>query len=268
MYDDAKIPEPVIPDWLDTDACPVTLYNHHWAFNPGPMQDWEVRKARAVYYGMITNIDHQLGRLFGRLMREGLWENTVVVYTTDHGEQLGDYHDAHKYSFFEGPARIPMIWRFPRRYGLTSGRISPHLVELADLLPTFCDLMGAETPPDVTGRSLMPLLEGVEGHPWRETLHAQIDTQHMFHTGTYKYLYFCEDGRELLFDMEASRRDEVNLAGDEALVAPIRERFVAHLREEGNDHLVHGALFNMHKEREPLNELRAQNPLGWGAAGR
>jgi hypothetical protein len=68
--------------------------------------------------------------------------------------------------------------------------------------------------------------------------------------------------------MEADRRDEVNLAGDEALVAPIREQLIAHLREENNDHLVDGALLNMHKERQPLHQLRSQNPLGWGAAGR
>lgn len=267
MYDGAAIPEPVIPDWLDTDACPSTLHNHRWAFNPGPMSPREVRKARGVYYGMITNLDHQLGRLFGRLMVQGLWDDTLVVYTTDHGEQLGDYHDAHKYSFFEGPARLPMIWRFPRRYGFAPGRVSPALVELADLLPTFCEVAGVAAPDDVTGHSLMPLVSG-DAEAVRATLHGQIDAQHMFHTGRYKYLYFGDDGSELLFDMHASRRDAANLAGDVARVAPIRQRFIEHLREEGNAHLVDGELLNRHQGKEPVAVLRARNPLGWGGAGR
>ena len=100
------------------------------------------------------------------------------------------------------------------------------------------------------------------------TLHCQIDSQHMFHTGQYKYLYFTEDGSELLFNMAASRRDEVNLAKDEKLIAPIREQFIEHLRKEGNAHLVDGKLLNLKRTRTPLNELRGQNPLGWAPAGR
>jgi hypothetical protein len=90
----------------------------------------------------------------------------------------------------------------------------------------------------------------------------------MFHTGRYKYLYFGDDGSELLFDMHASRRDAVNLAGDAARVAPIRQRFIDHLREEGNAHLVDGELLNRHQGKEPVAVLRARNPLGWGGAGR
>ena len=113
----------------------------------------------------------------------------------------------------------------------------------------------------------MSLLNG-SANAVRDTLHGEIGTQHMFHTGTHKYLYFGDDGSELLFDMTGDRRDDINLAKDEALVAPIREQFVTHLAEEGNDHLQDGELLNLHHGKEPLNILRGRNPLGWGPAGR
>ena len=265
MYDNADIPEAVMGDWVDTDAYPLALYEHRWRWNSGPLPPWQLRKARGVYYGMITNIDHQLGRLFGRLMREDEWDNTLVIYTSDHGEQLGDHGDAGKTTFCESSANVPFIVRPPKGVDIEPGRESGALIEWADILPTLCDVADAEVPDDVTGTSIMPIVDG-RAEKVRETLHGQINGSHMFHDGQYKYLYFVEDGKELLFDVTKDRNDAVLLGGEK--MDEIRERFKLHLAEEGHEHLTDGELLNQKQEKPPVNRLRAMNPSGWRGAAR
>lgn len=112
MYQQADIPAPVVGDWVDGDACPLPHLEHAsgWGGRLGPD---ELRAAAAVYYGMITNVDHQLGRLFGMFQRLGLWQDTLVIYTSDHGEMLGDHRDAGKSSFYRSASDIPYIVRGP-----------------------------------------------------------------------------------------------------------------------------------------------------------
>lgn len=77
MYDDEDIPKPVMPEWSTDERAPYSLYRSRLAFNAKPMRPKELRKMRGVYYGMITYIDHQLGRLFGQLKLDGLWDDTL-----------------------------------------------------------------------------------------------------------------------------------------------------------------------------------------------
>lgn len=262
MYDRADIPDPVLPDWLDTEECPKWLHDHRWMFNPGPMSPSRVRKARSVYYGMITYVDHQINRLFGRLMGNGLWDDTVVVYASDHGEQLGDYHDVHKSSFYEGSARVPLLVRFPGRYGYPVGQQNVGLVELADLYPTFLQISGCDIPEGIDGRSIMPLVDGTAGSV-RDFLHGQHNHSHMIRTPTHKYLYFAEDGAEQVFDMTGDRRDDRNLAGDRTITDRLRKTLTDHLIAEQNTDAANGKLLNEGRVREPVERLRAINPLGW-----
>lgn len=261
MYRDAAIPEPVLPDWLDTDACPKWLYEHSWTFNPGRMSPEEIRHARQVYYGMITHIDHQLGRLFGRLRNAGLWDDTVVVYTSDHGEQLGDYHDTHKVSFYEGSARIPMLVRFPESFGFEVCRHHDALVELADWYPTLLELAGCTVPDGLDGRSLLPLLDGSAAST-RDFLHGQSAENHMFRTPTHKYLYFPDDGCEQVFAMDSDRRDDV-LVDDAKLREQLRGMLVDHLIAEDNPCLVNGNLVNRGQLKLDPDTCRSNNALGW-----
>jgi arylsulfatase len=86
MYDGDNIPEPVIPQWVGTDEEPYTLLRHRsTAWNSVRMTAKQLEKARVVYYGKITNLDHQLGRLLGKLTLEGLTQDTLIIYTSDHG---------------------------------------------------------------------------------------------------------------------------------------------------------------------------------------
>lgn len=88
----------------------------------------------------------------------------------------------------------------------------------------------------------------------------------MFHDGHHKYLYFVEDGTELLFDVAQDRHDAVHLTGEK--VGEMRERFKAHLSEEGHEHLVEGELLNQGQVKPPVNRVRAMNPSGLRGAGR
>jgi len=259
MYDAAPVPEAVFGDWAADETCPVAIRKVRYGNAHAHMRPDEARKARGVYYGLITNIDHQLGRLFGTLMRLGMWDDTVILYTTDHGEHLGDHGMYFKGTFLEGAAHIPLLVRCPKWMQAQRGASTGALAELADLLPTLCDITGAEVPPDVTGRSLLPLLRG-QVDAVRDDLHGQIGNQHMFHDGKYKYLYFADDGRELLFDKAADPLDERDLSGDEALTASLRDRFCAHLQAEGSEHLVDGELVNLHQRITHDDET---NVIGW-----
>ena len=246
MYDNEDIPNPVSPEWAEKETCPYAIEQIRLANAHENMNEKERRKAQGVYYGKVTNIDHQLGRLIGLLIAKGLWDNTIVVFTTDHGEHLFDYGTCFKTTFLDSSGRLPFLVRFPENMKTMRGVTSDALIELADLLPTFCDIAGADTPEDVTGKSLMPVIMG-EKDSIRDSMHGQIRNSHMFIDGNYKYLYFVDDGVELLFDKSSDPMDEFNLAGDEDLLKPIRERFIKHLEEEKNAHLENGKLLNLNK---------------------
>jgi len=91
-------------------------------------------------------------------------------------------------------------------------------------------------------------------------MHGQIGNQHMFHDSQYKYLYFVEDGKELLFDTSADRNDMINIKGEK--LEKIRKKFIEHLTEEGNSHVVNGKLVNLKKEKPPINQVKAMDPSG------
>ena len=117
------------------------------------------RKAQALYYAMIEQLDDQFGRILDMLERTGQRENTVIVFMSDHGEALGDHGLAHKgCRFFDGLTRVPLIISWPGH--LESDLRSDALVELLDVAPTLMELAGLPTPPEMQGRSLVPILSG------------------------------------------------------------------------------------------------------------
>jgi len=264
MYDASPIPDPYIPEWLDTDEEPIETFEHRVSWNPGPMQPDELRKARAVYYGKITNMDHQLARLLGTLMRTFEWKNTWVIYTTDHGEHLGDRHDVGKTSFYEGSSNIPLIIRPPLELDIEPGQVNNSLVQLADILPTLCGMAGVEPPDDIQGKDLLPLMKGAEIKV-RDCLHGKFgETQHMFHDGRYKYLYFTSNGCEQLFDLENDPGEMRNLAtSDSENCARLRKGLTEHLAAENSGDVVAGRLVNLGSERVPYHIARSRNTAGW-----
>lgn len=267
MYDNDDIPDPVESEWSKDDECPYAHYIVKHRMKVGRIPKNRMRKLRSVYYGMITYVDHQLGRLFGKIMRDKEWDNTLVIFTSDHGEFLGDHGSAWKTSFCESAACVPFIIRAPKWMNIKPGIVSEALVEHADILPTLCEIAGTKIPKDVTGKSLMGIVKGDNKHV-RDLMHGYIDDDgkfggvHMLHDGRYKYTYYIDDGKELLFDVSKDRNDQYPLSGE--ALERMRKLLVQHLSEEGHEHVQDGKLINLGRQKPPLNEVLSRTSAGLG----
>jgi choline-sulfatase len=184
----------------------------------------QIKRARAAYYGLCTFLDARVGRLMAALEETGQLENTVVVYTTDHGEFAGDHGLWWKNDFYEQSSRVPLIVSWPER--LASGARFGGAVSLVDLVSTMLDLGGAENPGDLDGDTLVPVMERLRdgasaaeaASEWKDEAiceyfgHATNRPHRMIRTGRWKYCYYHEESPEL-FDLVADPQEHRNLAG-------------------------------------------------------
>lgn len=147
-------------------------------------EEHHAREAQAKYYAMIAQIDDQFGRLLQALDDSGQAQNTVVIYTSDHGESLGDHGLMFKgCRFYEGLVRVPLIFRWPGK--IVQGLRSDALVELLDVTATVVELAGLDQPAEMQGRSLLPILTGQAdpGH-FRDAVRCEYsDALHPHFTG-------------------------------------------------------------------------------------
>lgn len=134
----------------------------------------EVAEIRAIYYGMLAEVDAEIGRTIAHLKQNGDYENTLIVLTSDHGEMLGDHYQFGKAGYFESAFHIPLIIRAPGA-ALRRGARVTHFTENIDLMPTILEAIGAEIPSQVDGQSLMPLLCGNVPDHWRREAHWEYD---------------------------------------------------------------------------------------------
>ena len=155
--------------------------------------------ARAGYYGLINHLDDQIRRLMNGVEGGVDPRRTVIVYTADHGEMLGDHYLWAKSVPYEGSARVPFVMQVPDELGFPRGQVLNQPVCLEDVMPTLLDLAGVPVPASVEGRSLVPLLRG-ESPPWRDYLHIECSPHHHTLTdGVEKFCWFVADGREQFF---------------------------------------------------------------------
>ena len=119
-----------------------------------------VERTVRAYYGMVQTVDELLGQVISELENQGILDNTVVIYTSDHGDMLGRKGWWHKQCLFEGSIKVPLIMRYPERFSTGSCCKTP--VSLIDLFPTITDLAEVEPYPEAEGISLISLLEGKE----------------------------------------------------------------------------------------------------------
>jgi arylsulfatase A-like enzyme len=124
---------------------------------PHPRTPEVVKRHIADYYGSVTHLDAQVGRILDALEKTGRAENTIVVYTADHGIAIGQHGLFGKQNLYDHSIRIPMLLRGP---GIPRGKRIGAFCYLLDLYPTFCDLLGMTPPGTVEGKSLRPLLDG------------------------------------------------------------------------------------------------------------
>jgi arylsulfatase A-like enzyme len=237
-YVDRELPEPVVGDWardwpraekgLRTDASRLRLDRH------------AMHCCRAGYYATINFIDDQVGRLLQYLRRNKLMANTAVLFTSDHGEMLGDHHLYRKCMPYEASARVPYFVHVPARFGGVGERVVDQPVGLQDVMPTLLDLAGAPAPKACTGRSLAPLLRGQDVEI-RDMLHGEHGPQYNPDDGNqflvssrHKYIWWSHDGREQLFDLHKDPQECVDLAGKpqgRKMLTGFRRRMVDVLRD-------------------------------------
>jgi choline-sulfatase len=178
-----------------------------------------VRNARHAYYAAISYVDDKVGQLLRALEATGCAENTIVLFTSDHGEMLGERGLWYKMNFFEWSVRVPLLFYAPGRFA--PRRVSKH-VSLMDILPTVVELgagngEGPELAEPIDGRSLVSLLHGDE-RSWPDTVLSEILCEgavapcFMIRRGRYKYIY-SEPDPDQLYDLEADPMERKNLAG-------------------------------------------------------
>jgi arylsulfatase A-like enzyme len=178
---------------------------------PMPRTPMRTRQEIAAYYGMISNLDAGVGRILAALEASGQAENTIVVYTADHGLALGQHGLMGKQNLYDHSVRVPLILHGP---GIPAGRRSDALLYAWDLFPTLCDLAGIAAPGDLDARSLGPVLRG-ERSAHREYIQALYrDYQRMVKNDRWKLIeYAVGDQRHTqLFDVKHDPWEQHNLA--------------------------------------------------------
>ena len=210
--------------------------------------DDKAKTIRSRYYGLVSHIDAEFGHILDALDQTGQRDNTLIVFTSDHGELLGDHYQYGKRSYFEAAARVPLIVAWPKT--LPRNQQREHLAVLQDVFTTVLHAAGVETPDGVYGVNLLPAaadpaaasrdsVVGEFGH----LEHAQTSTRSpvsrastrtvtlkfMWRQDRWKYIYCVNGGRQQLFDIAASR-DEIDDQADRRpeLCRQFYDNLVAH----------------------------------------
>lgn len=195
-------------------------------------------RAAVAYYAMTDLLDRNIGKLLDGLRESGLWNDTIVIYTSDHGEMLGQHGLWHKECFYEDSARVPLIIRHPHR---NPGQTVDQPRSLVDLMPTLCDWLGVSPPPGLDGTSLDPALRGEEGDAppvrvetythWTQAEHG-VSANRMVRDGDWKLCYYGAYDSCELFDLRSDPHEQRNRIDDPSLT-PLIARLKALLFSDG-----------------------------------
>ncbi len=249
MYDPAEVPKPLrratvaeetaqhpYMDFYINNQKGWGLRYDHNSKNNLDLDDTDILQARATYYGMMSEVDDQIGRLIKFLEDSGTYDNTMVIFTTDHGEQLGDHWQFAKYAYFDQTFHIPLIVRDPRPAARqTRGKRVDAFTESVDVMPTILDFLQVPIPDQCDGEVLGPFCQGDTPGNWRQEAHWEFDFRNFVDANgdnfkglmpdqcsvnvirgeRYKYIHFTALP-PLLFDIQEDPGEFTNLAGDPA----------------------------------------------------
>jgi choline-sulfatase len=211
MYPPGEIVVPPVPDgYLDTLPEPArrSISRKKEQFN---LADDLARQAIQAYFASITFADDQLGRILDALDSTGLTENTIVLFTSDHGYHMGEHGHWQKTTLFENAARVPLIIAGP---GVDAvGQTAKTPAEMVDFYPTLAELSGLEAPDNISGVSLVPALKDASAMV-RESALTQYANGYSIRTAQYRYTQWGADGADgaELYDHADDPQEMVNLA--------------------------------------------------------
>lgn len=229
------------------------------------------REARAQYYAAVSELDEQAGRLLDELEAQGIRENTLVVYTADHGLNCGHHgiwgkgNGTRPLNMVEESIRVPLILNQPGT--LFGGQVRGEFVDHCDLFQTLLDHAGVTAPEPAAptkrypGRSYRPLLMGRAIDGWRDVQHGEYGNVRMLRTRTHKLVRRYPDGPDELFDLRADPRETTSLFDDpaqRALITELSEQIAAYYAEYEDPA----------KSGLRVHELPVHNPVeAWRDAG-
>lgn len=249
MYEDTELPKASVGSWARKYAPRSDDSRHPWHGDLGADQ---VRRSRQGYYGSVSFVDEEVGRILNALEKRGWLNDTLILFTADHGDMTGDHHLWRKSYAYEPSARIPMLMRWPAAFGAgQGGMVRGQPVELRDVLPTFLEAARAAIPENLDGKSLLALARDDKA-PWREYIDLEHDICYApenhwnaLTDGRRKYIFHAQDGAEQLFDLEKDPHEENDLAPDPQYAEELqawRNRLESHFEERGKPFLRNGHL--------------------------
>lgn len=299
MYDPATVPPPVRASSPESEGRQHPYLNYFLHHQRGSgisfgltaeehhlhLTESEVRQARATYYGMMSEVDAQIGRLVDALKASGEYERTLIVFTSDHGEYLGDHWQFAKYSYFDQTFYIPLIIRVPGAAGdAARGTFVDEFTENVDVMPTILDLLALDVPNQCDGESLLPFCRGHTPAGWRDFAFSECDFRDLIPDGSetllglmpdqcafsvlrgHRYKYVHLTGLPpLFFDLKADPDEFSNLAEDpdhHAMVLEFAQRMLS-LRMNHDERVLanivltqEGPVERKTKRRHPGVEIR------------
>jgi choline-sulfatase len=237
-----KVPMPVMPEGF-LDSLPLNYQHLRVGFHVENVPPDMVKKGRELYYGLTEWMDNEVGKVLAALGTSAAASNTVVIYTADHGENMGEHGLWWKNAMYDQAARVPLIASWPARW--RGGQRRAGACGLVDVVQTIADLGGAKAPPDWNGASLVPWLEHPDA-PWKDRAvteyyaHNIASGYAMIRSGHYKYVYHTapdaqHPAQRELYNLQADPGEFHNLAAQPeqtALIKKLHATLVSELGEE------------------------------------
>lgn len=247
-YLNRELAAPAAGDWDD----PAATEAEGWMYDSlrGCRDPEQRRRAMAGYYACISHMDMQIGRILQVLYEENILEDTIIVFTSDHGEMLFDHSLFRKALPYQGSIRIPLLVRIGKNLpgGPEQPRVCRQLAELQDLMPTFLSLAGGQPDFAMDGLDLTAYLRQpeTEGRQllFGEHAYGALSSQFVV-TGHDKLVWFSQSGRFQYFDLAADPREEHDLFGQPehaARIETLRQALTDHLRDRPEGYVQDGCL--------------------------
>lgn len=241
MYRNKELTPPVVGDWCDEEA--LRARGRIFDSDTGPLDPELVQEMQIGYYACITHLDHQIGRLIQALVENKLYDDTIILFVSDHGELLGDHHLFRKSRAYQGSSRVPFLVSGGGFRPEKPGSVKTDVVELRDVMPTVLEAAGVQIPDSVEGISLWNTALKESGTPEvREYLHGEHTlgeaSSHWIITKDEKYIWYSQTGEEQYFRIAEDPDELHNLIGSETAkerVEALRGLLIQELqdREEG-----------------------------------
>lgn len=271
MYDPRTIPPP-LGGWGSEgllEGRDVELRRRLKIYGWDRLSPEAVQLARACYCALMSFQDEMIGRLLGCLDELGIADSTAVLYTSDHGDLLGDLGRFFKASMFDAAAKVPLIWRVPGVIPRDGPRTRDQLAGLHDILPTLCALTEVALPKPVDGEDVSPILRDPDTAGRQEFLCQTGDSpcqKYMVRTPEWKYVYCELGGTEELYDTSRADYELHNLAGNpryEEVRARLRQRLLQWCAEHEDQQMIRGGrLAASSVDALPEPEFNA-GAMGW-----